>query len=108
MGPVKWANFHLYLILSIFTRYAVGWMVAPRKTAELAKRLIANTCAKRGIVTGDQTIHADRSASMTAKAGGTVDGQSGRNLNPKPAHASDDNQYSESQFKTLKERPELS
>ena len=67
LGPAKWTYFHLYVILDIFSRYVVGWMVAPRETAELAKRPIAETCAKQGIVAGDLTIHADRGTSMTSK-----------------------------------------
>src|SRR5208337_3410310 len=67
LGPVKWTYFHLYVILDIFSRNVVGWMVAPRETAELAKRLIAETCAKQGIEPGTLTIHADRGTSMTSK-----------------------------------------
>ena len=67
LGPAKWTYFHLYVILDIFSRYVVGWMVAPRETAELAKRLIADTCQKQGIVPGTLTIHADRGTSMTSK-----------------------------------------
>jgi putative transposase len=67
LGPAKWTYFHLYVILDIFSRYVLGWMVAPRETAELAKRLIADPCAKQGIVAGDLTLHADRGTSMTSK-----------------------------------------
>src|SRR5271166_4495347 len=67
LGPAKWTYFYLYVILDIFSRYVVGWMVAPRETAELASRLIADTCSKQGIVAGDLTIHADRGTSMTSK-----------------------------------------
>src|SRR5205085_2285813 len=64
-GPAKWTYFHLYVILDIFSRNVVGWMVAGRETAESAKRLIAATCAKQGIGAGTLTIHADRGTSMT-------------------------------------------
>ena len=66
-GPAKWTYFYLYVILDVFSRYVVGWMVAPRETAELAKRLIADTCDKQNIQPGELTIHADRGSSMTSK-----------------------------------------
>ena len=107
LGPAKWAYFHLYVILDIFSRYVVGWMVAPRETAELAKRLIAETCAKQGIVAGDLTIHADRGTSMTSKPVALLMADLGVTKTHSRPHVSDDNPYSESQFKTLKYRPEF-
>ena len=77
LGPAKWTYFHLYVILDIFSRYVVGWMVAGRETAELAKRLIADTCDKQGIVAGDLTIHADRGTSMTSKPVALLAGRPG-------------------------------
>ncbi len=67
LGPVKWTYFYLYVILDIFSRYVVGWMVADRESAELAKRLIAETCRKQNIAPDQLTIHADRGTSMTSK-----------------------------------------
>jgi len=67
-GPVEWIYFYLYVILDIFSRYIVGWMVAYRKQAALAKRLIAETCKKQHIEKGRLTIHADRGSSMKSKA----------------------------------------
>ncbi len=107
LGPAKWTYFHLYVILDIFSRYVVGWMVAPRETAELAKRLIADTCAKQGIVAGDLTIHADRGTSMTSKPVALLMADLGVTKTHSRPHVSDDNPYSESQFKTLKYRPEF-
>jgi putative transposase len=66
-GPVKWTWYHLYVILDIYSRYVVGWMVASRETAELAEVLIRQTCAKQGIGCHQLTIHADRGSSMTSK-----------------------------------------
>ncbi len=66
-GPGKWTYFHLYVILDIFSRYVVGWMVAPRETAELAEQLIAETVAKHNIAPGTLTLHADRGTSMRSK-----------------------------------------
>jgi putative transposase len=107
LGPAKWTYFHLYVILDIFSRYVVGWMVAPRETAELAKRLIAETCDKQGIVAGDLTIHADRGTSMTSKPVALLLADLGVTKTHSRPHVSDDNPYSESQFKTLKYRPEF-
>ena len=66
-GPAKWTYYHLYVILDIFSRYAVGWMVATCESAALAEKLIAATCAKQGISRGQLSIHADRGSSMTSK-----------------------------------------
>src|SRR5579883_875622 len=82
-------------------------MVAPRETAELAKRLIAETCAKQGIVPGTLTIHADRGTSMTSKPLALLMADLRVTKTHSRPHVSDDNPYSESQFKTLKYRPEF-
>jgi putative transposase len=66
-GPAKWTYYHLYVILAVFSRYAVGWMVAARESTVLAEKLIAATCASQGIGRGQLTIHADRGSSMTSK-----------------------------------------
>ena len=67
LGPAKWTYFYLYVILDIFSRYVVGWMLAPRESAALAERLIADTCAKQEIEPGQLTVHADRGTAMTSK-----------------------------------------
>ena len=105
LGPAKWTYFHLYVILDIFSRYVVGWMVAGRETAELARRLIADSCQKQGIVAGTLTIHADRGTSMTSKPVALLMADLGVTKTHSRPHVSDDNPYSESQFKTLKYRP---
>jgi putative transposase len=107
LGPAKWTYFHLYVILDIFSRYVVGWMVAPRETAELAKRLIADTCRKQSIGADTLTIHADRGTSMTSKPVALLMADLGVTKTHSRPHVSDDNPYSESQFKTLKYRPEF-
>jgi transposase InsO family protein len=106
-GPVKWSYYHLYVILDIYSRYVVGWMVAYRETAELAEQLIADTVAKQNIVPGTLTLHADRGTSMRSKpvAALLVDLQVAK-THSRP-HVSDDNPYSEAQFKTLKYRPDF-
>src|SRR5437868_7129271 len=66
-GPAKWTYFYLYVILDVFSRYVTGWMIAYRESAELAKRLIADTCDKQNIQPNQLTVHADRGPSMTSK-----------------------------------------
>jgi putative transposase len=106
-GPAKWETYHLYVLLDIFSRYVVGWMLAARESAELAEQLIAETVSKQNIVPGTLTLHADRGTSMRSKpvAALLVDLDITRS-HSRP-HVSDDNPYSEAQFKTLKYRPEF-
>ncbi len=103
----KWTYFHLYVILDVFSRYVVGWMVAYRETAELAQALIADTCLKQEILPGKLTLHADRGSSMTSKGVGELLMDLGVTKSHSRPHVSDDNPYSEAQFKTLKYRPEF-
>jgi len=104
-GTGQVAHFHLYVILDIFSRYVVGWMIADRESDHLAEALIGHTCDKEGIVPGQLTLHADRGAAMRSKlvADLLVD------LDVVKSHSrpytSDDNPYSEAQFKTMKYRP---
>jgi len=105
MGPVKWSYFYLYVILDIFSRYVVGWMVAPCESATLAKQLIGDTCAKQNIQKGQLTIHADRGSSMKSKPVAFLMADLGITKTHSRPHTSDDNPFSEAQFKTLKYRP---
>ena len=106
-GPVKWSCYHLYVILDIFSRYVVGWMIALRESAQLAEQLIAETVAKQHIAPGTLTLHADRGSSLRSKpvAALLVDLEVAK-AHSRP-HVSDDNPYSEAQFKTLKYRPDF-
>ena len=106
-GPGKWTCFHFYVILHIFSRYVVGWMVAQRESAELAEQLIAETLQKENIAPGTLTLHADRGTSMRSKpvAALLIDLEVAT-THSRP-HVSDDNPYSEAQFKTLKYRPDF-
>jgi putative transposase len=105
LGPAKWTYFYLYVILDVFSRYAVGWMVAHRETAALAERLIRATCARQGIVPGTLTLHADRGSSMTSKPVALLLSDLGVTKSHSRPYVSDDNPFSEAQFKTLKYRP---
>ena len=104
-GPAKWTYYHLYVILDIFSRYAVGWMVATRESAALAEKLISATCAKQGITRGQLSLHADRGSSMTSKPVALLLADLGVTQSHSRPHVSNDNPYSEAQFKTLKYRP---
>jgi putative transposase len=105
LGPVKWSYFYLYVILDIFSRYVVGWMIAPHESSALAKRLIAETCEKQNVLPGQLTIHADRGPSMKSKPVALLLADLGITKSHSRPHVSDDNPFSESQFKTLKYRP---
>ena len=107
MGPAKWNYFCLYVIMDIFSRYVVGWMVAHRESAALAERVIHDTCGKEGIARGHLTLHADRGSSMTSKSVAHLAAELGVTKTYSRPHVSDDNPYSEAQFKTLKYRPDF-
>lgn len=104
-GPVKWTYFYLYVILDIFSRYVVGWMVAGRESAELAKRLIAETCQRQSIERNQLTLHSDRGSPMKAKCTAQLLADLGITKSHSRPYVSDDNPFSEAQFKTLKYRP---
>ena len=107
LGPAKWTYFYLYVILDIFSRYVVGWMVATRETAALAEKLIRETCQKQEIVPGQLTVHADRGSSMTSGPVALLLADMGVTKTHSRPYNSNDNPFSESHFKTLKYRPEF-
>jgi putative transposase len=107
LGPAKWTYFYLYVILDVFSRYVVGWMVAPRESAELAKQFIEETIRKQEIPAGQLTIHADRGRVMTSKPVAFLMADLGVTKTHSRPYVSDDNPYSESQFRTMKYRPEF-
>ena len=104
-GATTWSWFHLYVILDVFSRYVVGWMVAHRESAALAERLIGESCVRQDISRGQLTIHADRGSSMTSKPVAFLMADMGITKTHARPHVSNDNPYSEAQFKTLKYRP---
>lgn len=105
LGPQKWTYFQLYLILDIYSRYVVGWMVAHQESADLAEELIATTCARQNITNDQLTLHADRGSSMTSRSVANLLADLGVTKTHSRPSVSDDNPYSESHFKTLKYRP---
>jgi putative transposase len=106
-GPVKWTYYHLYVILDIFSRYVVGWMIALRESAQLAEQLIADTLAKQNIAPGTLTLHADRGTSMRSKMVAELLIDLEVTKSHSRPYVSDDNPFSEAQFKTLKYRPDF-
>lgn len=106
-GPAKWTYFYLYVILDVFSRYVVGWMVAHRESATLAERLIEQTLHKQHIQPGQLTIHADRGAAMTSKAVALLLSDLGITKSHSRPYVSNDNPFSEAQFKTLKYQPQF-
>lgn len=106
-GPMKWTYYYLYVIMDIYSRYVVGWMVAHRELAVLARKLIDETMKKQSIQPGQLVIHADRGSSMTSKPVAFLLADLGVTKSHSRPSVSNDNPYSESQFKTMKYRPEF-
>lgn len=104
-GPAKWTYFYLYVILDIFSRFVVGWMVAHRELDSLAKRLIEESCLKQMIQPAQLTVHADRGPSMKSNLVAQMLADLGVTKTHSRPYVSNDNPYSEAQFKTLKYCP---
>jgi len=104
-GPYRWTWFQLYVILDVYSRYVVGWLVAPRESARLAEELIASAIYDQGVGAGELTIHADRGSSMTSKTVTQLLADLGVLQSHSRPHQSNDNPYSEAQFKTMKYFP---
>ena len=98
LGPTKWTYFYLYVVLDIFSRYAVGWMVADRENSALAGRLIEETCHKQGVQPQVLTLHSDRGAPMTSKCTAQLLADLGVTRSLSRPQVSDDNPFSEAQF----------
>jgi putative transposase len=105
-GPVKWTYYYLYTILDVFSRYVPGWLIAKCESAGLAKQLIAETCAKQGITPDRLTLHADRGGAMRSKTVALLLADLGVTKTHSRPYVSNDNPYSEAQFKTMKYRPD--
>jgi len=106
-GPAKWVYFYLYVILDVFSRFVVGWMVARREAARLAEQLIADTCRRQGIAPGQLTLHADRGSSMRSKPVAHLLADLGVTQTHSRPYTSTDNPFSEAFFKTAKYRPAI-
>ena len=105
LGPAKWTYYYLYVILDVFSRYAVGWTVQHRESATVAEQLIAQAVEQQKVTRGQLTVHADRGSSMTSKPVALLLADLGVTKTHSRPYTSTDNPYSEAHFKTLKYRP---
>jgi len=106
-GPAKWTHYYLYVIIDVFSRYIVGWLIADHESAALAEELIAQTCVKEGIEREQLTLHADRGSPMRSKVVAELLADLGVTKSHSRPYTPDDNAISEAQFKTLKYRPDF-
>ena len=106
-GPAKWTYYYLYVIIDIYSRYVVGWLIAEHESAALAEKLLADTITKHNAEPGQLTIHADNGSSMASKPVAFLLADLGVTKTHSRPHTSNDNPYSEAQFKTLKYRPDF-
>ncbi len=104
-GPATWSYFYLYVIIDIYSRYVVGWMVAEAENSTLAHELISTTCERQEIEQGQLTLHSDRGSPMKSKTVAQLLCALGVLKSHSRPSVSDDNPYSEAQFKTLKYHP---
>ena len=107
LGPVTWTYYYLYVLLDIFSRYVVGWLLARQESAALAKVLIGESCERQHIGPDQLVIHADRGPSMTSQPVALLLATLGVVPSHSRPHVSNDNPFSEAQFKTLKYRPDF-
>jgi len=107
LGPQKWTYFYLYVLLDIYSRYVVGWLLADREWSGYAKRLIEDSVERQGVEPGQLTVHSDRGQPMKGKVLAQLYADLGVTKTHSRPHTSNDNPFSEAQFKTLKYRPEF-
>jgi len=105
LGPAKWTYYYMYVILDVFSRYVVGWLISEQESAQLAEQFIAESCFKQNIYQDQLTLHADRGSSMTSKKVAHLLADLGVTKTHSRPYTSNDNPYSEAQFKTMKYRP---
>ena len=106
-GPGKYTYFYLYVVIDVYSRYVVGWCVAYKESADLAEQLILQACLQEGVERGQLTVHADRGSAMISKGVAQLLLDLGVEKTHSRPHVSNDNPYSEAQFKTLKYRPDF-
>jgi transposase InsO family protein len=106
-GPQKWTYYYLYVVIDIYSRYIVGWMVADRERSDLARTLLSETIKKERLDPSKLTVHSDRGSSMTSKPVAFMLADLGVTKSHSRPHVSDDNPHIESFFKTTKYQPEF-
>jgi putative transposase len=107
LGPAKWTYYYLYVLLDLFSRYVVGWMLAHRESGALASRLVEESCHHQGVEPSRLSLHSDRGPAMTSQSLVMLAARLGIELSHSRPHVSNDNPFSEAQFKTFKYRPEF-
>ena len=107
LGPQKWTYYYLYVIMDVFSRYVVGWTLQHRELASVAEKLLEQAIEQQGVQPGQLTVHADRGSSMRSKPVAFLLADLGVTKTHARPYTSTDNPFSESQFKTLKYRPEF-
>lgn len=105
LGPAKWTYYYLYVLLDVFSRYAVGWMVAERESGLLAEELIARSCERQRIEPGQLMVHSDNGPAMKSKPVALLLADLGITKSHSRPHVSNDNPFIESMFKTVKYCP---
>ena len=105
LGPAKWVYYYLYVVLDVFSRFVVGWLLAERESAELARRLLAESAARQDIEPGQLTVHSDRGGPMKSQPVACLLATLGITKTHSRPHVSNDNPFSEAHFKTVKYHP---
>ncbi len=105
LGPAKWTYYYMYVILDVFSRYVVGWLISEQESAQIAEQFIAESCFQQNICQDQLTLHADRGSSMTSKMVAHLLADLGVTKTHSRPYTSNDNPFSEAQFKTMKYRP---
>ena len=105
-GPATWQLFYLYVVLDVFSRFVVGWLIAERESSELARELIGQSYQKQGVVSEQLTLHADRGPAMISQTLAQLLGKLGVAKSHSRPYTPDDNPFSEAQFRTMKYRPD--
>jgi len=105
-GPVTWQLFYLYVVLDVFSRYVVGWLIDEHESGELARELIAQSYQKQDVALTQLTLHADRGPAMVSQTLAQLLSKLGVAKSHARPYTPDDNPFSEAQFKTMKYRPD--
>lgn len=106
-GPAKWMYYFLYVVIDIFSRYVVGWMLTTRESGDFAKQLLEQSYTNQNIEPSQLTIHSDRGPSMQSLPVVALHAKLGITKSNSRPYVSNDNPFSEAQFKTLKYQPEF-
>lgn len=106
-AQIRGQFYYLYVVIDIYSRLVVGWLLAERECEELARRLLEQSYRKQGVQPGQLSVHADRGAPMKSKSVKELLSD----LDVRPSYSrprvSNDNPFSEAGFKTMKYSPDF-